>query len=148
MISICLWFKTSGLINMGVPQFYNSWNIAEYDGDSYQNIIGDLIAVQSGYMISWIFFHFGIPWMSFVWLLVVEISTTLYMRDGIIVFFNVFFKIQSIINWQADGVTIAKGRQENGLSIFYPFNVFLKVQEETSEFIGVNCQSNITDSCI
>ena len=75
-------------------------------------------------MVSWIFFHFGIPWMSFVWLLVVEIATTLYMRDGAIVFFNVFFKSQNIINWQADGVAIAKGRQENGLSIFYPFNVF------------------------
>ena len=99
-------------------------------------------------MVSWIFFHFGIPWMSFVWLLVVEIATTLYMRDGTIVFFNIFFKSQSIINWQADGVTIAKARQEDGLSIFYPFNVFLKVQEETSEFNGVNCQSNITNSCI
>ena len=107
------------------PQFYNPGNIAEYEGDSYQNIIGDLIAVQSGYMISWIFFHFDIPWMSFVWLLVVEIATTIYMRDGAIVFFNVFFKSQNIINWQADGVTIAKARQENGLSIFYPFNVFL-----------------------
>ena len=42
------------------PQFYNPGNIAEYEGDSYQNIIGDLIAVQSGYMVSWIFFHFGI----------------------------------------------------------------------------------------
>ena len=86
--------------------------------------------------------------MSFVWLLVVEIATTLYMRDGTIVFFNIFFKSQSIINWQADGVTIAKARQEDGLSIFYPFNVFLKVQEKTSEFNGVNCQSNITNSCI
>ena len=75
-------------------------------------------------MISWIFFHFGIPWMSFVWLLVVEIATTLYMRDGTIVFFNIFIKSQSIINWQADGVTIAKARQENGLSIFYPFSAF------------------------
>ena len=86
--------------------------------------------------------------MSFVWLLVVEIATTIYMRDGAIVFFNVFFKSQNIINWQADGVTIAKARQENGLSIFYPFNVFLKIQEETSEFNGVNCHSNITNSCI
>ena len=132
---------------MVVPQFHNPGNIAEYEGDSYQNIIGDLIAVQSGYMISWIFFHFGIPWMSFVWLLVVEIATTFYMRDGIIVFFNIFIKSQSIINWQAEGVTIAKARQENDLSIFYPFNVFLKIQEETSEFNGVNCQSNITNSC-
>ena len=72
--------------------------------------------------------------MSFVWLLVVEIACTLYMRDGTIVFFNIFFQSQSIINWQADGVTIAKARQENDLSIFYPFNVFLKIQEETSEF--------------
>ena len=90
-------------------------------------------------MVSWIFFHFGIPWMSFVWLLVVEIACTLYMRDGAIVFFNIFFKSQSIINWQAEGVTIAKARQEN---------VFLRFQEETSEFNGVNCQSNITNSCI
>ena len=111
------------------PQFYNPGNIAEYEGDSYQNIIGDLIAVQSGYMVSWIFFHFGIPWMSFVWLLVVEIATTIYMRDGAIVFFNVFFKSQNIINWQADGVTIAKARQENGSSIFYPFTV---LEENTS----------------
>ena len=137
---------------MLVSQFYNPGNIAEYEGDSYQNIIGDLIAVQSGYMVSWIFFHFGIPWMSFVWLFVVEIACILYMRDGTIVFFNIFFKSQSIINWQADGVTIAKARQENGLSIFYPFNVFLKVQNKTYEFnpidSGVNCIPNITDSGI
>ena len=82
-----------------------------YDGDSYQNIIADLIVVQAGYMISWLFLYLAVPWMSAVWFVVVDTFLVLYMRDSALMFLNVLLKNKSIIQWQADGVKIAKARK-------------------------------------
>lgn len=106
---------------------------SDYDGDSYQNIIADLIVVQAGYMISWLFLYLGVPWMTAIWLIVVDVVLILYMRDSITMFFNVFLKNQNIINWQAEGVKIAKARQKKNLSIICPFSAFLKVEDEVTE---------------
>ena len=106
----------------------SSGTSANYDGDSYQNIIADLIVVQSGYMISWLFLFLDVPWMSAVWFVLVDISLVLYMRDSVILFFNVFLKNKSIIDWQGDGVKIGKERQKNKLSLLCPPSAFLKVE--------------------
>ena len=80
----------------------------DYDGDSYQNIIADLIVVQLGYMISWVFSFLGVPWVSAIWFLAVDVALILYMRDSALLFYNLFFKNQGIIDWQAKGVELGK----------------------------------------
>ena len=60
-------------------------------------------------MISWLFLYLAVPWMSAVWFVVVDTFLVLYMRDSVLMFFNVFLKNKSIIQWQGDGVKIAKG---------------------------------------
>jgi len=102
---------------------------SNYDGDSYQNIIADLIVVQAGYMISWLFLYLAVPWMSAVWFVVVDTLLVLYMRDSVLMFFNVFLKNKSIIQWQADGVKIATARQKKNMSIIWPLGAFLKVKD-------------------
>ena len=103
---------------------------ADYDGDSFQNIIGDLISVQTGYMISWLFLYLSVPWMSAVWFVVVDVCLILYMRDdGIFLFFNVFLKNQTVIDWQAEGVTLAKYQQMNNVSLLNPPSAFLSLND-------------------
>ena len=102
---------------------------SDYDGDSYQNIIADLIVVQAGYMISWLFLYLAVPWMSAVRFVVVDTFLVLYMRDSALMFLNVLLKNKSIIQWQADGVKIAKARQKKNMSIICPLGAFLKVKD-------------------
>ena len=83
-------------------------------------------------MIAWAFFYLGKTWMTFVWFLIVETMTILYMRECSLLFFNLFIKNKNIIDWQAHGVMLAKEKQENGLSIVYPLNIFLQVQDDGS----------------
>jgi hypothetical protein len=111
----------------------SSGTSADYDGDSYQNIIADLIVVQSGYMISWLFLFLDVPWMSAVWFILVDILLILYMRDSVLLFFNVFLKNKSVIDWQGDGVKIAKERQKNKLSLVCPPSAFLKVEVQNDQ---------------
>ena len=87
------------------------------------------IEILVGYMISWIFDYCNIPWMSAVWFLAFEILLILYMRDSVILFFNVFVKNKTIIQWQLDGVKIAKAKQNKNLSIVWPLSGFLKVED-------------------
>merc|ERR1712218_286842 len=91
--------------------------------------MGDLIVVQLGYMISWVFSFLGVPWVSAIWFLVVDVSLILYMRDSVLLFLNLFLKSQVIIDWQAEGVKLAKERQEKNQSIVCPFSVCLKTDD-------------------
>ena len=117
--------NSEGMINA-----YQESKSAEYDGDSFQNIIGDLFSVQTGYMISWLFLYLSVPWMSAIWFLVVDICSILYMRDdGIFLFFNVFLKNQAVIDWQAEGVTLAKYQQMNNVSLLNPPSAFLSLND-------------------
>ena len=82
---------------------------ANYEGVSYQNIIGDLIACQTGYGISWIFSHIvpaglsGI--LNGVIFLTIELCLLLYMRDCFtLCFYNNFYKIEFVYKWQTEGV--------------------------------------------
>ena len=79
-------------------------------------------------MISWVFLYLNVPWMSVVWFLVVDIFLILGMRDGILLFFNVFLKNKSVIEWQGNGVKIAKAREKKNLSIVCPLSAFLKIE--------------------
>ena len=90
-----VWVSTAGFVMMFI--FEMTWELAEnsqcaieryrqtsgtsanYEGDSVQNIIGDLIACQIGFAVSWIFNHFGVPWVSIILFFVVEISLLVYM---------------------------------------------------------------------
>ena len=69
--------------------------------------------------------------MSAVWFVVVDVCLVLYMRDSVLLFFNVFVKVKCVIDWQAQGVAVGKMRQEKGQSIVWPPNAFLK-QEDLS----------------
>ena len=101
--------------------------------------------VQGGYMISWLFLFLKVPWMSAIWFVIVDLVLVMYMRDCVILFFNLFIKNESIKNWQVDGVKIAKRRQQNNMSIICPFNAFLKVtneiEEKTDEINPLNTQN-------
>ena len=71
--------------------------------------------------------------MSAVWFLVVDVFLVFYMRDSVLLFFNVFIKNKSIIDWQVAGVKIAEDRQKKNLSIIFPLSVFVKVTDKVSE---------------
>lgn len=105
---------------------------SDYEGDSYQNILADVIVVQAGYMLSWLFFYYNVWYLAIVWFLAVETFLVMYMRDGVLMFFNVFAKFPAIIEWQSQGVVIGKQREEKNLSIVCPLNAFLKPTEETT----------------
>lgn len=84
-------------------------------------------------MISWLFLWLGVYWISAIWFLVVDVFLALYMRDSVLLFFNVFIKNKSVVNWQVDGVKIGKDRQKKSLSIIFPLSVFVKVTDEVSD---------------
>ena len=71
--------------------------------------------------------------MSAIWFLVVDFFLALYMRDSVLLFFNVFIKNKSVLDWQVDGVKIAKDRQKKNVSIIWPLGATLKVTDEVSE---------------
>merc|ERR1711862_577569 len=103
----------------------NSGTSGNYQGDSYQNIFGDLVVVQAGYMLNWLFFCNGVGHLAFVWFTLVEVFLVMYMRDSAILMINTLLHIKSIAKWQSQGVEIAKYRQEKNLSIVWPLNAFL-----------------------
>ena len=80
-------------------------------------------------MVSWVFLYLEVPWMSAVWFLVVDTFLILYMRDSVLLFFNVFLKNKSIIEWQENGVKIAKSREKKNLSIVCPLGAFIKITD-------------------
>lgn len=82
----------------------------EYNGDSFQNSIGDLIACEVGYTIS-LLFHYvlGKFWLSIAFYFVIEIGLLIYMRDSLTVTLVTLIKPnESISKWQAQGVEIAR----------------------------------------
>ena len=87
---------------------------ADYEGDSYQNILGDLTACQTGYILSCIFKSIGMAWLSFVWYLVTEICLVFYMRDCLtLTCVTLFFPNEKISKWQAEGVEKARTEEKD-----------------------------------
>ena len=86
----------------------------DYQGDSYQNILGDLIACQTGYILSGIFKSIGMTWLSFAWYFVTEISLLFYMRDCLtLTFVTLIFPNEKISKWQVEGVEKARKEENN-----------------------------------
>ena len=86
----------------------------DYQGDSYQNILGDLIACQTGYILSGIFKSIGMTWLSFAWYFVTEISLLFYMRDCLtLTFVTLVFPNEKISKWQVEGVEKARKEENN-----------------------------------
>ena len=87
---------------------------ADYEGDSYQNILGDLTACQSGYIVSFIFNSVGMAQLSFIWYLVTEICLLFYMRDCLtLTMVTLFFPNKKISKWQEEGVEIAREKEKD-----------------------------------
>ena len=86
----------------------------DYQGDSYQNSLGDLMACQTGYILSCIFISIGMAWLSFVWYLVTEICLIVYMRDCLtFTCVTLFFPNEKISKWQAEGVEKARKEEKD-----------------------------------
>jgi len=86
----------------------------DYEGDSYQNILGDLAACQSGYILSLIFNAIGMAKLSFIWYVVTEIVLIFYMRDCLtLTMVTLFFPNKKVSKWQQEGVKIAREKEKN-----------------------------------
>ncbi|XP_023319702.1 uncharacterized protein LOC111694881 [Eurytemora carolleeae] len=76
-----------------------------YQGDSIQNIIGDLVSCTFGWYLSALCVHFGVWWLILVWTIVSELALVFYMRDSLfLILFQLTFNIQAIKTWQAEKV--------------------------------------------
>jgi len=85
---------------------------SDYEGDSFQNILGDLVACQSGYILSLIFNGIGMAPISFIWCVVTEIVLLCYMRDCLaLTVVTLFFANEKISKWQQEGVEIARTKE-------------------------------------
>lgn len=93
----------------------SSGTSGEYKGDSYQNIIGDLIACQIGYAISFLFHVvLGKFYLSIAFYFVVEIGLLFYMRDSLTVTLLTLIKPNTTVRkWQEEGVEIARKEENN-----------------------------------
>ena len=59
--------------------------------------------------------YLGMPWLSFVWYAMTEITLLIYMRDCLtITFLTLIFPNEKISKWQADGVEKAIAEEKNG----------------------------------
>ena len=86
----------------------------DYEGDSYQNILGDLTACQSGYILSSFFNAIGMAKLSFIWYVVTEIVLIFYMRDCLtLTMVTLFFPNKKVSKWQQEGVKIAREKERN-----------------------------------
>ena len=56
----------------------NSGTSGQYKGDSVQNIIGDVVACGSGFVMGNVFHSHGVWWLSLVWIGVSEVSCGLF----------------------------------------------------------------------
>ena len=66
-----------------VIQLYrdNSGTSGQYEGDSTQNIIGDLISALFGWYVTALLHMAGYPWLVVVWTVISEAFLIWYMRD-------------------------------------------------------------------
>merc|ERR1711953_1477616 len=56
----------------------------EYNGDSIQNILGDILSCAIGYIVGTLFAAVELWWLSLVWVVISEIICILYMRDSLV----------------------------------------------------------------
>jgi hypothetical protein len=85
-----------------------------FEGDSMQNVIGDLTACSTGYMISWWFDNIGVPWFGLFVYFASEITLLATIRDSLLLTFMTLIKPNEMIaKWQEEGIEIDKRRRKN-----------------------------------
>merc|ERR1712079_74283 len=79
----------------------NSGTSGEYNGDSIQNIVGDVLSCAVGYILGTVFLAVELWWLSIVWILVSEVVCILYMRDSLVLaILTTLVPIQRLRSWQ------------------------------------------------
>ena len=82
------------LLEPGVVSMY-------FEGDSIQNIIGDLLSCGLGYVLGTVFAAVELWWLSLVWIVVSEVGCVLYMRDSLLLnLVTLLVHNDKLINWQ------------------------------------------------
>eukprot|EP00088_Acartia_fossae_P021824 TRINITY_DN23190_c0_g1_i1.p1 TRINITY_DN23190_c0_g1~~TRINITY_DN23190_c0_g1_i1.p1 ORF type:complete len:222 (-),score=26.43 TRINITY_DN23190_c0_g1_i1:91-726(-) len=92
----------------------NSGTSSEYNGDAWQNIVGDLISCTFGWYVITVACHYEVcQYVIPIWVVTTEIGLLLYMRDSpILVVIQLICPIEAIKKWQAEKVP-EDGRKPN-----------------------------------
>ena len=96
----------------------SSGTSSDYEGDSVQNIIGDIISCQVGFCLTWLFtFYLNVTLaitMSVICCVVIEIGLLVYMRDnGTLIMIGLMCPNKTINEWHNDGVKKARLAQKD-----------------------------------
>ena len=113
-----------------VIQLYrdNSGTSGQYEGDSTQNIIGDLISALFGWYVTALLHMAGYPWLVVVWTVISEAFLIWYMRDcGLFICIQLICPIKvSMLHKMKSGLDISTqviwGLWVKGLQICCPSN--------------------------
>ena len=94
----------SGRANTNTTQ----WSFSRaflFEGDSIQNIIGDLLSCSLGYIIGTTFAALDLWWLSLVWILLSEVGCVLYMRDSLLLnLLTLLVHSDKLVSWQLSKV--------------------------------------------
>jgi len=89
----------------------NSGTSGEYNGDSIQNILGDVLSCALGYIIGTVFLAVELWWLSIVWIVVSEIVCILYMRDSLVLaILTTLVHSQKLREWQCAKIPKAEAK--------------------------------------
>jgi len=90
----------------------NSGTQGEYIGDSIQNILGDLLSLSLGYILSSIFAAVELWWVSIVWALLSELICLVYMRDSLLMMIiTLMVNSDRLKNWQVAKLPKSESQQ-------------------------------------
>ena len=79
----------------------NSGTSGEYNGDSVQNIAGDLLSCAVGHILGTQLQLAGVGWVCYVWIVVSEVTCILYMRDSLfLIIVALLYKNEALMEWQ------------------------------------------------
>jgi len=108
----------------------NSGTSALYNGDAWQNIVGDLISCMFGwYVIALTCYYEVCVYVIPIWVITTEIALVLYMRDSaILVVVMLICPIEAIKTWQAEKVP-DEGKNPNPAPEEQPLKTILKDPE-------------------
>jgi len=85
----------------------NSGTSGQYDGDSVQNILGDLMSCLFGWYVTALLHLAGYPWIVVIWTVISEAILIWYMRDcGLLICIQLICPIKAIQAWQAEGIPL------------------------------------------
>ena len=97
------------LVQLSVIQiaFYNrpqsTWFSGDYEGDSYQNSIGDVLCAVTGYYICVGFVALDAPYAPAIWFIISELLLLFFIRDSLLlIIFQLVFRDESIKAWQKE----------------------------------------------